>query len=177
MVRRWCDDNRERVRELLIARIERERASEGAAGDVVLFNRIADKWRPLFAIAEATGFLTELQAIADHLTKLDAMHDEETSDLMGVPMLRDIRRMYEEHDINPKVWTPPQLIAGYLNQMTDRPWATLRFNGIPPHMVVKTLADFEIYAERPSTREARKKSDYQGYRRAQFEDAWRRYLD
>jgi hypothetical protein len=56
MVRRWCDDNRERVRELLIARIERERASDGAADNAVLFNRLADKWRPLFAIAEATGF-------------------------------------------------------------------------------------------------------------------------
>jgi hypothetical protein len=143
----------------------------------VLFSRLADKWRPLFAIAEATGFLAELQAIADHLTKLDAMHDEETSDLIGVQMLADIRRIYEEHDINPEIWMPPRLMAGYLNQMSDRPWATLGFQGISPHMVVKTLADFEVYPERPSTREAREKSNDQGYRRAQFEDAWKRYLD
>jgi hypothetical protein len=177
MVRRWCDDTRERVRELLIARIERERADEGAANDAVLFSRLADKWRPLFAIAEATGFLAELQSIADHLTKLDAMHDEETSDLMGVPMLADIKRIYEEHDIKPEVWTPPQLIAGYLKQMSDRVWATMGRDGITLHMVVKTLAEFEVYTERPSTREERKKSNDQGYRRAQFEDAWKRYLD
>jgi hypothetical protein len=121
--------------------------------------------------------LTELQSIADHLTKLDAMHDEETSDLMGVSMLADCRRMYEEYDLNPEVWTPPRLISAYLNQMSDRPWATLGFHGITPHMVVKILADFEIYTERPSTREERKKSDNRGYRRAQFEEAWKRYLD
>jgi hypothetical protein len=50
-------------------------------------------------------------------------------------------------------------------------------DGITPHMVVKILTDFEVYAERPSTREGRKKSNDKGYRRAQFEDAWKRYLD
>jgi Protein of unknown function (DUF3631) len=40
--RRWADDNRDIVRQA-------EPSTEG------LFNRVADNWRPLFAIADAVG--------------------------------------------------------------------------------------------------------------------------
>jgi hypothetical protein len=177
-IRKWCDDNRKRVRELLIARIERERA-ESVADDAALFNRLADKWRPLFAVAEATGFSIEVQYVADHLTKLDAQRDEDASDLMGVPLLTDCKRIFEEEIISPIDWITPPQIAGYLNQMHERPWATIRpglNGGITPHMVVRLLADFDIFTERPSTREGRKQVGHRGYQRAQFEDAWGRYL-
>jgi putative DNA primase/helicase len=174
--RKLGGDNRERVRELLIARIERERTDAGTANDAVLFNRPADKWRPLFAIAEATGFLPEVQHVADQLTKLDAMREEDASDLIGVQLLADCKRVIEEQGISPIDWISPPQMAMQLNQMDERPWGSMGHRGITPHKVVTTLAEFDIFTKRPSTREERKRGDHRGYQRAQFEDAWRRYL-
>jgi hypothetical protein len=174
--RRWRDDNRERVRELLIARIERERADAGTVNEAALFNRPADKWRPLFAIAEATGFLPEVQYVADQLTKLDAMREEDASDLIGVPLLADCKRIIEEQGISPIDWISPRQLAEQLNQMDERPWESMGRRGITPHKVVTTLAEFDIFTQRPSTREERKRGDHRGYQRAQFEEAWHRYL-
>jgi putative DNA primase/helicase len=174
--RRWSDDSRERVRELLIARIERERAGEGTEDDVALTNRLADKWRPLFAIAEATGFLPEVQYVAAELTKLDAMREEDASDLIGVSLLADCKRIFEEQGISPIDWISPLQIATRLNQMDERQWGSMGRCGITLHKVVTTLAEFDIFTQRPSTREERKRGDPRWYQRAQFEDAWRRYL-
>jgi putative DNA primase/helicase len=168
-IRRWCDDNRERVRELLMARIERERADEGTADDGALFNRLADKWRPLFAIAEATGFLPEAQFVATELAKLDAVRSEAQSDLLGVPLLTDCRHIFDRlktdslSDIRLEI---------ELNGMNDRPWPSLGRFGITKHQVAKILSDFDIRPQRPRTTEGRQYM----YARAQFEDAWARNL-
>jgi putative DNA primase/helicase len=173
--RRWSEDNREQLRALLIARIERERANAGVVDDASLTNRLADKWRPLFAIAEATGLLSEVQYVADCLTKLDAMREEDASDLRGVLLLADCKRMFEEGNISLDDWISPLQISIHLNQLNERPWGSMG-RGITPHKVVTTLAEFDIFTQRPSTREARKRWDHRGYQRAQFEEAWRRYL-
>jgi putative DNA primase/helicase len=174
-IRRWCDDNRERLQELLIARIERERDNDGGDGDSTLFNRLADKWRPLFAVAEATGFLREVQDVAAELTKLEALHIEDASDLQGVTMLADCKRIFDG-DISGNVgavdWLSSIQLAGYLKQIPERPWASMGRDGITPHMVAKILADFDIYPERPTTRGQRSR----GYTRAMFENAWNRHL-
>jgi hypothetical protein len=83
--------------------------------------------------------------------------------------------MYEEQNIGPDVWTTPVQIAGYLNLMDDRPWASMGRYGITPYVIVTMLADFDIHTARPTTREERKRGN--GYKRAQFEEAWQRYVN
>jgi hypothetical protein len=170
MVRRWCDDNRERVRELLLARIERERGDEGTGDDAVLFNRLADKWRPLFAIAEAAGYLPEAQYVATELAKLDAVRSEAENDSLNVALLADCRPIFDKVGD----WVSDDQLAIELSAMVGRPWATLGvgLQGITKHRVAKLLSDFGITPQRPRTPEGR----HYGYARAQFEEAWARYL-
>jgi hypothetical protein len=163
MVRRWCDDNRERVQELLIARIERERAGE----DTALLNRLADKWRPLFAIAEAIGLLPEVQYVAAELIKLDARRSEEESD-MGVPLLADCKQIFDELKKDIRYDQLPMA----LNQMHDRPWGTMRLGGVDQFWVAKQLSAFDIRPERRRDADGR----HYWYTRKMFEDAWARNL-
>ena len=167
--RRWCDDNRERVRELLLARIERERADEGTADDALLFNRLADKWRPLFAIAEAIGLLPEAQGVAAELAKLDAIRSEAESDFLNVPLLADCKYIFHKRKED---WLSDDQLQTELNAMIGRPWLGLGLTGITKHKVAKFLSDFDIRPQRPRTPEGRQ----YGYSRVQFEDAWARYL-
>jgi hypothetical protein len=168
-IRRWCDDNRERVCKLLMARIERERADDGTADDAGLFNRLADKWRPLFAIAEATGYLAEAQDVATELAKLDAVRSEAESDFLSVPLLADCRFIFNQRKEN---WLSDDQLQIELNAMFDRPWPGLGLLGITKHKIAKLLSDFEIRPQRPRTADGRK----YGYARAQFEEAWARHL-
>ena len=165
--RRWRDDNRDRVCELLIARIERERAGEGTADDATLTNRLADKWRPLFAIAEATGFLPEVQYVAAELIKLDARRSEEESD-MGVPLLADCKQIFDELKKDIRYDQLPMA----LNQMHDRPWGTMRLGGVDQFWVAKQLSAFDIRPERRRDADGR----HYWYTRKMFEDAWARNL-
>jgi putative DNA primase/helicase len=168
-IRRWRDDNRERVRELLLARIERERADEGVVDDATLTNRLADKLRPLFAIAEATGYLPEAQYVAAELAKLEAVRSEAESDFLGVPLLADCRRIFDELNTD---WLDETRLQIELHAMTDRPWPGLGLTGITKHKIAKLLGDFDIRPQRPRTPEGRR----YGYARAQFEEAWARHL-
>ena len=104
------------------------------------------------------------------------MREEDASDLIGVPLLADCKRIIEEQGISPIDWISPRQLAEQLNQMDERTWGSMGHRGITPHKVVTTLAEFDIFTKRPSTREERKRGDHRGYQRAQFEDAWRRYL-
>jgi hypothetical protein len=165
MIRRWCDDNRERVQELLIARIERERAADGAAG--ALFNRLADKWRPLFAIAEAIDLLPVVEHVAAELIKLDARRSEEESD-MGVPLLGDCKQIFDELKRDIRYDQLPMA----LNQMHDRPWGTMRLGGVDQFWVAKQLRVFDIRPERRRDADGR----HYWYTRKMFEDAWARNL-
>jgi hypothetical protein len=166
-IRRWCDDNRERVRELLIARIERERAGENKE-DAALFNRLADKWRPFFAIAEATGWLPEVEYIAAELTKLDAHRSEAESD-MGVPLLADCKQAFDD---NAKDRFRYDELPIALNQMHDRPWGSMRLGGVDQFWVAKQLRNFDIRPERHRGVDGR----HYWYTREMFEDAWARNL-
>jgi putative DNA primase/helicase len=168
-IRRWCDDNRERACELLIARIEHERADDGTADDEALTNRLADKWRPLFAIAEATGYLPEAQDVAAELAKADAVRGEAESDFLGVPLLADCRHVFEMLKVD---WISADRLEIELRQMDDRPWRGFGLLGITKHMIAKILSDFDIRPQRPRTPEGRQYA----YARAQFEEAWARNL-
>ena len=76
--RRWCDDNRS----ILVA--SDPQMPEG------IFNRAADNWRPLLAIADAAGWSPEARTAASRA----AAHD--TDDALGVLLLADIRQMFDE---------------------------------------------------------------------------------
>ena len=131
----------------------------------MLFNRLADKWRPLFAIAEATGLVAEAQAVAAELAKLDAVRSESESDFLNVPLLADCKQILDRLKVD---WISDDQLDIELNAMVGRPWPGLGPMGITKHKIAKFLSDFDIRPQRPRTAEGRQ----YGYARAQFEEAW-----
>jgi hypothetical protein len=169
-VRRWCNDNRQTLA-----------ASDPAMPDGV-FNRDADNWRPLLAVADLIGFGAEARGAA---ARFIAERDETSS--ISVMMLGDCRQAFEE--LQAEQLGSDRLVA-YLKQLEGRPWAEWhRGKGITTHTIVQILAPFGIKPEEEalffsdwrhvltnppvnSTAVIRKR----GYLRTRFEDAWRRYL-
>jgi hypothetical protein len=169
-LRRWCDDNRQALA-----------ASDPAMPDEV-FNRDADNWRPLLAVADLIGFGTEARAAA-----VRCATENGDAHSLGVKLLTDCRQAFEE--LRAGQLSSDRLV-GYLKQLEGRPWAEWnRGKGITTHTIVQILAPFGIKPEpsplhfadwrhaytsepiiSPATIRAR------GYRRTRFEDAWQRYL-
>src|SRR5208282_4272827 len=79
---------------------ERLKNADPALPDGV-YNRLADNWRPLFAIAEAAGGDWPKRA-ADALALLAAKDDAEGQSV-GVQLLGDIREIFEEKIVKDKI--------------------------------------------------------------------------
>ena len=93
-----------------------------------LWGRIADVWRPLFAIADVAGgeWPARARQAATNLPALTAtVADGET---LGVQLLEDIYQVFKDKS-NPDEISTADLDRG-LNEMSERPWPTLN-NGKP----------------------------------------------
>jgi hypothetical protein len=77
---RWCADNRERI------------ASADPTLPESVFNRQADNWRPLFAIAEVAGGDWP-ERCTDAFAKLSSQNDAD-SESLRVNLLADIRQIF-----------------------------------------------------------------------------------
>jgi hypothetical protein len=132
-----------------------------------LDDRQQDILEPVFAVADLCGEWGNLARVA----ALELCKTEATENL-AVELLRDIRRAFtmmgEEEDR-----LKSEDLLSRLNGMGDRPWAT-SCDGKPlhAHRLSKMLARFGIAPG--SIRIGR--NTPKGYRFAQFEDAWKRYL-
>jgi hypothetical protein len=154
-VRRWCDDNRDR----LVA--SDPPMPEG------LFNRAADNWLPLLAIADAVGCSLKARAIASQAAAQD------TDDGLAVMLLADSRQVFDELKTDR---LKSEKLVGSLNELDERPWADYRRGfGVSTRWVAQTLAPFGIKPE-PEPIYFSDGRRGRGYLRSSFEDAWARYL-
>jgi len=148
---RWAQDHAEELR------ASRPALPPGFA------NRRADNWKPLLAIAEAAGGCWPERARRAAETIGEAEDDDLT-----IMLLTDLRELFERSE----EFFTDELVTR-LNDLNDRPWASLRHGrGIDGNWLARTLRGFKIWPERIQKSVTRKR----GYHRAQFTDAWARYL-
>ena len=152
-VRRWCADNSVAIAE----------ANPSTPG---LFNRDADNWRPLFAIADEAG--GEWPVLARQAAK-DARRAE-NEDLIRVLLLGDIRAAFCQKDTDR---LPSATIVEHLAKIEGRPWAEWKAGKpISATGLARLLAPFKIA---PTT--IRDGSEvFKGYTFGAFDDAFERYL-
>ena len=147
MALRWAEDNIEAL----------EKAKPDLPAD--LFNRPADNWRPLLAVADAAG------GTWPELARKVALALSGTSSDRGVELLQDIRRVFDE---TRSPWLPAKLLCQHLNDLEDGPWSEYR-NGKPitPRGVHTLLEQYEIASK--------KERSSNNYYKTAFEEAWSRY--
>lgn len=154
---RWTADN--------FARLE----SADPAMPATAFNRLADNWRPLFAIAEAAGADWPARAAA----AFAALTSREDSDAqgLGATLLADIAAIFSEAGADK---LPSAKLAEALARIEGRPWAEFgkARKPISANQVANQLKKFGIapHVVRLGTEVAR------GYDLADFADAFARFL-
>jgi hypothetical protein len=130
-------------------------------------NRLATNWKILFAIAEQAGVLKEAHRAAVQLSPRTTYKRSEGNRLLE--SLREIFRTCKEE--MPSADVVKKLLAD-----PDGEWGAFRERGpITQRQVAALLAPYEI---RPVVLHPTKRSDLspRGYRRAQFNDAFARFL-
>ena len=134
--------------------------------------RIAQVWRPLFAIADAAGGDWPVQArkAADALSAVaGTFADGETP---GTMLLADVREVFRDRA------DPERILSRVLDKaliaLPERPWSSMPTTGkaITPQARGRMLADYGIRAKTLRSPDGRGK----GYERGEFEPAWAAYL-
>jgi putative DNA primase/helicase len=169
---RFCADNRERLQ-----------AIDPQLPDDV-FNRLADNWRPLFAIAEVAGGDWP-KYCAEALSKLTAKID--TVETLRVQLLADIRKIVSGKDESPIIekvantegeieeWLPSGDLCDRLIAMTERAWGEANKGGKPinERWLAIRLGDFDIKPGRFTDASGHRG---RGYKVTAFREAFERYL-
>jgi hypothetical protein len=154
---RWTADNRSRFE-------DGEPAMPAGA-----FNRLADNWRPLFAIAEAAGgdWPSRAEAAFANASNSDNPEDQGTR----TELLEDIRAIFcDESDDR----ISSSCLTNALCAMEDKPWAELsQGKPITPNQLARLLKGFGI---RPISMRMGQET-FRGYIKGDFRDAFSRYLD
>jgi hypothetical protein len=153
---RWALDNADRIRA----------ADPDMPGGV--FNRMADNWRPLLAIADAAGGEWPARARrAVQRTGASASGDDQSARVL---VLTDIRAIFAERGMD-RLSSAELVMA--LIAIEGRPWAEWKAGKpITANGLARLLAPFRIA---PATIRIAAGTP-KGYQLAQFEDAFARYL-
>lgn len=154
MTRRWAEDNADAI-------ADADPDTEG------LFNRQADNWRPLLAIADVAG--GEWPQRARNAAKILSAVASDAS--RGTGLLTDIHAIFTERNTDK---LPSAELAAQLACIEGRPWAEMRGGKpISANTLARSLARFKI---KPGTIRLDAGGTLKGYHRDQFEDAFARYL-
>jgi putative DNA primase/helicase len=138
-----------------------------------IFNRPADNWRPLLAVADAAGgeWPERAQQAATKLT-FDGADDESS---VRVALLTDIRNAFAAKDTDR---LSSEDLVDYLVELDERPWPEFKAGRpITKTQVARLLKPFGIssgtarFEGRPTAKPTAK-----GYHLKGFEDAFMRYL-
>jgi putative DNA primase/helicase len=153
-IARWVEDNRE-----VLA------AADPDTG--TLFNRVADNWRPLLAIADLAG--DDWPRIARNVAETaETAKDDQSSRSM---VLSDIRDIFAARPGVDRL--PSAAVVDALGAMENRPWSEWRAGKpITPAALAKLLRPFRIA---PATRRGGS-STFKGYLLADFAEAFESYL-
>jgi putative DNA primase/helicase len=132
------------------------------------FNRVADNWRPLFAIAEIVGGDWPVLALAAFAQLESKDHADDQS--IKTMLLIDIRQIFEETGVE-RIYS--RVLIGKLTSMTDRPWPEInKGKPISETWLARQLRSFGI-----SPKDIRINPDHaKGYERASFDQTFARYL-
>jgi hypothetical protein len=157
---RWVADNRQRIE------AANPKLPSGA------FNRLGEKWRPLFAIAEIIGG-TWQQRCAEAFSKLTTQGMEVES--YRVMVLADINPMVQEAIGNGSEWLLSSDIIDALVSNPERPWNTAnRGKPINEHWLGRRLDPIKPGRFR-ALRDGKEKQS-RGYKVADLQDAIDRFL-
>jgi putative DNA primase/helicase len=151
--------------------IDNEAAIQDADPEIDrLFNRDADNWRPLLAIADAAGghWPASARQAARALVAIGAADNEST----GAMLFADIRAAFETRG-GDRI-SSEELVA-YLHGCEDRPWPEFGKSGKPisKAQLARLLRQFRICSGTVRLGER----TFKGYLRKDFEDAFERYID
>ncbi len=152
MARRWCADHAGRIKTA-------DPATDG------LFNREADNWRGLFAIAiEAGGEWPDLARAAARASK------QTDAQSIRVLLLSDIRDVFETKQTDR---LPSAELAFALAAIEGRPWAEWKAGKpMTATALARQLSHFKIT---PGTKRTGQ-GTFKGYLLSDFDDAFDRYL-
>ncbi len=134
-----------------------------------LYNRRADVWRPLIAIADVAGGSWPGQARQATRSLESSVTDD--SESITVQLFADIRATFAQYG-GDKI--PSAKLAEYLNGMEDRPWPEFG-RSRKPITVVQIARRLRGHAIAPGTIRMGDQTS-KGYRLSQFNNAFTRYL-
>jgi len=162
-ITRWAADNQDLI-------IERSATIE--APNEISSDRAVDNWQPLFAIANLAGGKWPTLA-RDAAIVLSGEPDE---DSLRTMLLADLRTIFDEPtNVGMKVFASLDLCR-WLVGMEGRPWAEpWRGTPLTQNRLATLLKGFKICSTTvwPNGRE---KPSARGYKRADFQDSFKRYL-
>ncbi len=132
-----------------------------------LSDRAQDVWEPLFALADAAG--GEWPERARQAAKRLSGQQETGEATLGVRLLADIRGAFSKEEDQ----LPTHGLLDRLNRLAEAQWGSWNDgDGMTAREVANKLRPYEIHSHDLRTKNGTRK----GYRRADFEDAWGRYL-
>jgi Protein of unknown function (DUF3631)/BT4734-like, N-terminal domain len=160
----------EKVLNRKLARFVADKTTQLEAVDPVLpngvFNRLADNWRPLFAVAEVVGGNWP-QRCADAFTKLSSATSKAETDGLREMLLADIQGLFKTDRMFSR-----ELIER-LSGMTERPWPEVcRGKPITERWLARNLGVFGIHPKQLRIGE----DNGRGYELADLAEAFERYL-
>ena len=131
-------------------------------------DRDADVWEALLAVADLAGGRWPADARASAVTLVTASRGKAHS--IGVQLLADIRSVFRS--IGDDKLTTDQLVRA-LSDLEESPWKTIRKGeSLDPRGLAVRLSKYGI----GSKTQRHGETVFKGYARAQFDDAWNRYL-
>ncbi len=131
-------------------------------------DRDADVWEALLAVADLAGGRWPADARASAVTLVTASRGKAHS--IGVQLLADIRSVFRS--IGDDKLTTDQLVRA-LSDLEESPWKTIRKGeSLDPRGLAVRLSKYGI----GSKPQRHGETVFKGYSRAQFDDAWNRYL-
>ena len=148
---RWADDFSEIVRDY-------DPDMDG------LINRVADNWRPIFAIADIIG-----EDWPDRARDAAATLLPKDDNSIGPMLLEDIKTAFDDKSADRLSSAD---LGEVLNGMEGKPWGDWKGKNLTANQLAKLLKPFKIV---PDTIRVGGKTA-KGYYRHQFEGAWIRYL-
>jgi Protein of unknown function (DUF3631) len=129
-------------------------------------NRLASNWQLMLALADSLG--EEAGARAREAAQQIVGITDLTS--AGVALLRDIKTMFDRSTLH---YVTSKAVIDDLTSDPEKPWAEWsRGKPITEKGVATLLHEYRICSRNVGPKEAQAK----GYRRADFADAWERYL-
>lgn len=134
-----------------------------------IFNRAADNWRPLLAVADAAG--GRWPALARRIAETMVVADGGEDGSRRVALLNDVRAIFESEDLEQMA---SEYLVKRLVEKEGAPWAEWGKSGKPisKHALARLLKPLGVRPADIWTGD----QDLKGYRRDQFADAWERYL-